>query len=229
MPKASRVSNAAVATLLCRAAALEWLAATAWNAAIQGGEAKLYRDTAVLLCSAGKFYAAHPMPETSTIQYQMVCCTTLSAEVEIVVVLCYSDIPPRHSIIFNSWLIQQKLTSIEVQMAFLMSASSSLEGATKESEDTQVEMCYGLAQKMLLRYTGAAQALADRRQSLAEPPSKAEDKQHVYKLIMVGQSKYLHSIKCPCSMVKCCIPDGIQRACYAHMESAKLHGHFMTK
>lgn len=78
-----------------------------------------------------------------------------------------------------------------MQMAFLMSASASLEGATKESEDTQVQMCYGLAQKMLLRYTGAAQALADRRQSLAEPPSKAEDKQHVYKLIMVSQSKYL--------------------------------------
>ena len=78
-----------------------------------------------------------------------------------------------------------------MQMAFLMSESASLEGATKESEDTQVQMCYGLAQKMLLRYTGAAQALADRRQSLAEPPSKAEDKQHVYKLIMVSQSKYL--------------------------------------
>jgi len=44
---------------------------------------------------------------------------------------------------------------------------------------------------MLLRYTGAAQALADRRQSLAEPPSEAEDKQHVYKLIMVSHSRYL--------------------------------------
>jgi hypothetical protein len=82
----SPVLNAAVATLLCRAAALEWLAATAWNAAIQGGEAKLYRDTAVLLCSAGKFYAAHPMPETSTIQYQMVRSTTTSAEVEMIVI-----------------------------------------------------------------------------------------------------------------------------------------------
>ncbi|DBA79640.1 TPA: hypothetical protein ACH3X1_008321 [Trebouxia sp. C0004] len=71
-----------------------------------------------------------------------------------------------------------------MQMAFLMSASASLEGATKEIEDTEVAVCYGLAHNMLLRYTGAAQALADRRQSLAEPPSKAEDKQHVYKLIM---------------------------------------------
>jgi hypothetical protein len=80
-----------------------------------------------------------------------------------------------------------------MQMAFLMSASASLEGATKESNDTEVEVCYGLAQNMLLRYTGAAQALADRRQSLAEPPSKAEDKQHVYKLIMVSHSRYLQS------------------------------------
>ena len=76
-------------------------------------------------------------------------------------------------------------------MAFLMSASASLEGATKESGDTEVGVCYGLAQNMLLRYTGASQALADRRQCLAEPPSKAEDKQHVYKLIMVSHSSYL--------------------------------------
>ena len=76
-------------------------------------------------------------------------------------------------------------------MAFLMSASASLEGATKESDDTEVEVCYGLAQNMLLRYTRAAQALADRRQHLAEPPNKAEDKQHVYKLIMVSCSRYL--------------------------------------
>ena len=95
LPEASPFINAAVAILLCRAAALEWLAATAWNAAFQGGEAKLYRDTAVLLCSAGKFYAAHPMPETSTIQYQMVRCTILSAEVEMVVIL--TSVPQYYS------------------------------------------------------------------------------------------------------------------------------------
>ncbi|DBA83480.1 TPA: hypothetical protein ACH3X2_006411 [Trebouxia sp. C0005] len=144
-----------------RAAALEWLAATAWNAAIQGGEAKLYRDTAVLLCSAGKFYAAHPMPETSTIQYQM--------------------------------------------MAFLMSASASLEGATKENEDIEVEVCYGLTQNMLLRYKGAAQALADRRQSLAEPPSKAEDKQHVYKLLMEFQlAVHMKDVGCQHAVLQHC-------------------------
>ena len=95
MREASSYINAAVATLLCRAAALEWLAATAWNAAIQGGEAKLYRDTAVLLCSAGKFYAAHPMPETSTTQYQMVRSTTMSAEVEVVVI--HTSVPQYYS------------------------------------------------------------------------------------------------------------------------------------
>lgn len=58
---------------LCRATALEWLAVNAWNGALQASEAKQYRDTAVLLAAAGKLYEAHPMPETSTVQYQTVC------------------------------------------------------------------------------------------------------------------------------------------------------------
>lgn len=101
------------------------------------------------------------MPETSTIQYQM--------------------------------------------MAFLMSASASLEGATKESDDTEVEVCYGLAQNMLARYTGAAQALADRRH-LAEPPSKAEDKQHVYKLIMEFElAIHIKDVGCQHAVLQHCI------------------------
>lgn len=117
-----------------------------------------------------------------------------------------------------------------MQMAFLMSASASLEGATKENEDIEVEVCYGLTQNMLLRYKGAAQALADRRQSLAEPPSKAEDKQHVYKLLMVSYAKICRAnrVECPCSMIDCCLPAGNQTASHGHVESAILHGDFMT-
>lgn len=59
-------------TLVYRATALEWLAATAWNCAIIAGEAKQYKETAMLLMSAGRLYGAHPMPETSTLQYQTV-------------------------------------------------------------------------------------------------------------------------------------------------------------
>ena len=62
-----------------RATDVNWLAAAAWNAAISAQDANLYEDTAVLLLAAGKFYAAHPMPDASVLQNQMVCQLSIVA------------------------------------------------------------------------------------------------------------------------------------------------------
>lgn len=75
-----------------------------------------------------------------------------------------------------------------MQMAFLMATSATLEGAAKSTGEAARGVCLELANSLLLRHQKAAQALADRQQSLGEPAGRAGDKSHVYMLMMVRHS-----------------------------------------
>ena len=86
-----------------------------------------------------------------------------------------------------------------MQMAFLMSASATLEGVAKGDEEAAPGDYLNLANIMLARYKKAAQALADRQQSLGEP-TKSGDKSRVYMLMMVTCSFHM----CSSSDTSCC-------------------------
>ena len=73
-----------------------------------------------------------------------------------------------------------------VQMAFLMAASASLEGADhSKHSDRDRESSLNMAMHLLSCCKKAAKAMADRHESLGAPASKREDKSQIYMLIMV--------------------------------------------
>lgn len=121
-------------------------------------------DAATLLAAAGTFYMTHPMPETSTVQYQKVTDVGNTTGGLLGLLFCY----------------------LALQMAFLMAASATLENARQARDSKKVANdSVGMASSMLKSYKQAAQALSDRHQTLRSAPSKTEDKCQHYVLIMV--------------------------------------------
>lgn len=87
-------------------------------------------------------------------------------------------------------IISRHRCSVDVQMAFLMAASSSLEAAKQGDDPRKLPNdSINLAGEMLKHCKKTAQALTDRCQSFGAPPSSTEDKSQMYMLIMVRASR----------------------------------------